>query len=183
MNMGRTLAAIAAACVLSSFCSGLIGPVYPIFILHKVEGSLKDIGLLYGFFYVVSATLKILAGKLVDKYGRTKIFVFGGILGALCTWGYIVSFNPLHLYILEFFNGLAYALQSPAFLVLLSEATSPQNRGFEIGVLDSTYDLAGAVASFISGSIVVIFGFDFLFYLCSGFQAVSSVIVFAFGRT
>ncbi|MEM2914127.1 MAG: MFS transporter, partial [Candidatus Bathyarchaeia archaeon] len=129
-----------------------------------------------------SAVLKILAGKLVDKYGKTKIFVFGGVLGAMCTWGYILSFSPVHLYLLEFFNGLAYALQSPAFFVLLSEATCPQNRGFEIGIFDSIYDLAGAAASIISGSIVAIFGFDFIFYVCSGFQVASSFLIFAIDK-
>jgi MFS family permease len=180
--MGRMLAAITAAGMLSSLYSGLVGPVYPIFVLQRVAGSLTDIGLLYAIFYLTSAILKVFAGRLVDKYGRTRIFVLGGIIGATCTLGYVLSFSPIHLYLLEFFNGLAYALQRPAFLVLLTEVTNPQSRGFEMGLFDSIYDLAGAIASFISALIIVNFGFNFLFYLCSGFQATSSFIVFASHR-
>jgi MFS family permease len=180
--MGRMLAAITAVGMLSSLYSGLVGPVYPIFVLQRVDGSLSDVGLLYMIFYLTSAIFKVFAGRLVDKYGRTRIFVLGGVIGALCTWGYVLSFNQMHLYLLEFCNGLAYALQRPAFLVLLAEATKPENRGFEMGIFDSIYDLAGAVASLISALIVINFGFDFLFYLGSGFQAASGFIVLASHR-
>lgn len=177
--MGRMLAAVTAVGMLSSLCSGLLGPVYPIFVLQRVQGNLTDVGMLYALFYLTSAVFKIYAGKLVDKYGKTRIFVLGGIMGALCTLGYALSFTSLHLYVLEFFNGVAYALQRPAFLVLLTEATKPQSRGFEMGIFDSVYDLAGVIASLVSVLIVVSFGFDFLFYLCSGFQATSGFVVLA----
>jgi len=177
--MGRMLATVTAVGMLSSLCSGLLGPVYPIFVLQRVQGNITDVGVLYALFYLTSAIFKVFAGKLVDKYGKTRIFVLGGVTGALCTLGYVLSFNSLHLYVLEFFNGLAYALQRPAFLVLLTEATKPQSRGFEMGIFDSIYDLAGVVASLVSVLIVVSFGFDFLFYLCSGFQATSGFVVLA----
>ncbi|MEM2875727.1 MAG: MFS transporter [Candidatus Bathyarchaeia archaeon] len=180
--MVNMLAAIITVGALSSLCLGLVGPVYPIFVLQRVKGSLTDIGLLYAIFYFTSATIKIFAGKLVDKYGKERIFVLGGIVGAICTWGYVLSSNQIHLYLLEFINGLAYALQRPAFLVLLAEATKSKSRGFEMGVFDSIYDLAGALASLASALIVVSFGFDFLFYLCSGFQVTSGFVIFASHR-
>ena len=78
---------------------------------------------------------------------------------------------------LEILNGVAYALQRPAFLVLLTDVTSSKKRGRQMGMFDSVDDLAGAVSSLVSVLIVASFGFQFLFYLCSGFQATSGLIV------
>ncbi|MBS7609089.1 MFS transporter [Candidatus Bathyarchaeota archaeon] len=177
--MGRALVAITAIGIFSSLCAGLIGPVYPIFVLQRLSGSISDVGLLYALFYISSALPKILAGKLVDRYGKEKIFIFGTILGTLCTLGYTLCFEAFQLYLLEILNGLAYALQRPAFLALLAEATEAKNRGFEMGIFDSAYDLAGAMASVVSALLVASFGFDLIFYLCSGFQVASGFVIIA----
>ena len=175
--MNRALAAIIAASVFSSLYAGLVGPVYPIFVLQKFSGSITDVGLLYTSFYLAAAVLKIFTGRLVDKVGKVPIFLMGGALGAACTLIYTLNLTITQLYLLEIFNGLAFALQRPAFLVLLTDATVPQKRGFQMGLFDSAEDLAGAVSSLISVIIVASLGFQFLFYLCSGFQATSGLIV------
>jgi MFS family permease len=180
--MGRALVAIIVIGIFSSLCAGLVGPVYPIFVLQRFSGSIADVGLLYALFYLSSAFLKIFAGKLVDKYGKEKVFILGALLGTACTLGYTLSFEAYQLYLLEFLNGLAYALQRPSLLALLADATEAKNRGFEMGIFDSAYDLAGAMASVASALIVASFGFDLLFYLCSGFQAVSGFVIIASRR-
>jgi len=64
MCMNRALATIIAASVFSSLYAGLVGPVYPIFVLQKFSGAITDIGLLYATFYITSAGLKLFTGRL-----------------------------------------------------------------------------------------------------------------------
>ncbi len=175
--MTRALAAIIAASVFSSLYAGLVGPVYPIFILERFAGTITDVGLLYTSFYLASAILKVFTGRLVDRIGKVPIFLLGGAIGTVCTLAYTLNLNITQLYLLEIFNGLAFALQRPAFLVLLTDATIPQKRGSQMGLFDSAEDLAGAISSLVAVLIVASFGFQFLFYLCSGFQATSGLIV------
>src|SRR3990172_1185286 len=177
MSMNRALDTIIAASVFSSLYAGLVGPVYPIFVLQKFSGAITDIGLLYATFYITSAGLKLFTGRLVDKFGKVPIFLIGGSISAACTLAYTLNFNITQLYMLEILNGVAYALQRPAFLVLLTDVTSSKKRGRQMGMFDSVDDLAGAVSSLVSVLIVASFGFQFLFSLCSGFQATSGLIV------
>ncbi|MEM3517588.1 MAG: MFS transporter [Nitrososphaerales archaeon] len=175
--MSRALALVILIGVLNSASIGLIGPVYPIFVTNRLAGSLSDVGLLYAVFYLSSAFLKIVTGKFSDIYGRHKIFLFGAFLGAIATFGYTLASNIAHLFILEFLNGTAFAFERPALIALTVDLSKPENLGFSVGLLDSFTDLIIALTSLLVAIVVGLFDIDYLFYLCSGLQAMSGFLV------
>lgn len=162
---------------LSSLGVGLLGPIYPIFVLNRFSASVVDIGMLLTIFGFVSALLKAPAGKLVDVYGAKKIFFVGIALGALCSLIYVFAFSLAHLYIVEFLFGVSYALQSPARLALIMDVNDVERRGLILGIFESAYDLAGAVAALIAAVIASNFGFEAVFYACFGCQILTAILI------
>jgi len=168
---------VVVLCTLSSFGVGLLGPVYPIFVVNRFSASLIDVGLLAAVFGLVAAVLKAPAGRLVDLYGKEKIFFPGVMVGAACSMLYIFAFDLMQLYIIEIFFGVSYALQSPALLALMMDISDKDNRGLFLGMFESASDIAGAVAALLSVIIVSMFGFEPLFFICSGCQATTGFFV------
>ncbi|MBS7607052.1 MFS transporter [Candidatus Bathyarchaeota archaeon] len=163
---------------LSSLGVGLLGPVYPIFVLNRFSASILDVGMLATVFGLVSAFFKTLAGKLVDAYGEKKVFFVGVMLGALCSLSYILAFELTHLYLIEFFFGIAYALQGPARLALImNNIGGRRKRGLILGIFETTYDVAGSLAAIIAAVIASNFGFEVIFFACSCCQIVTALLV------
>lgn len=175
--MTRALALVILIGVLNSASIGLIGPIYPIFVTNRLAGSLSDVGLLYAIFYLSSAFLKTITGKISDIYGRKKVFLLGALLGAIGTFSYTLASSVVHLFILEFLNGVAFALERPALLALAVDLSETKNIGFSLGLLDSATDLIIASTSLFVAIVVGFFDINSLFYICSGLQAISGFLV------
>lgn len=162
---------------LSTLGVGLLGPVYPIFIINRFSASAVDLGVLYAIFCLTTAVFKVFAGKLVDSFGKSKVFFVGVAVGAICSLSYIFAFNLIQLYLIEFFYGLSYALQRPALLALMFDVSKTCNRGLFLGMFESIYDFTEAFAAVFSVIIVSKFGFEPLFLMCSGCQATTGILI------
>jgi len=162
---------------LSSLGVGLLGPIYPIFVFNNFSASLVDVGILSAVFSLVAAVFNAPAGRLSDLYGREKIFFTGVMIGALCSLSYIFAFDLTQLYIIESFFGISFALQRPVLLALMADMSDKHERGLFLGMFESVYDMAWAVAALLSGIIVSMFGFELLFIMGSGFQASTGFFV------
>jgi MFS family permease len=156
---------------------GLLGPVYPIFVVNRFSASVIDIGVLYAVFCFTAAIFKAVAGKLVDVYGKERVFFAGVMVGAACSLSYIFAFDLAQLYLIEFFFGISYALQRPSILTLLVEFSDKNKRGLFLGMFESVYDIAEAAAALLSTLIATKIGFETLFFICSGCQATTGFFV------
>jgi MFS family permease len=150
----------------SSLGLGFLGPVYSIFVVKNFQASLFHAGILSAIFLLTSAIFKMPAGKLVDKYGKWKILFIGLIGCGVSSLSYIFAFDLIHLYIIEFLYGIAFAFQRPALLALMASVSDKPSRGMLMGIFDSVDDVSGAFAAVISGLIVSTAGFDMLFFVC-----------------
>jgi len=68
-------------------------------------------------------------------------------------------------------------MQIPAFYALLADKTRKKRRGFEIGLIDSSWNIFYGIASMISGILISIFGFSLIFTLASVLHLTSSIVV------
>jgi MFS family permease len=161
----------------SSLGLGFLGPVYSIFVVKNFEASLFHAGVLSSVFLLTSAIFKMPAGKLVDKYGKWKILFIGLIGCAVSCLSYIFAFDIIHLYIIEFAYGVAFAFQRPALLALMASVSDKPSRGMLMGIFDSVDDIAGAFAAVISGIIVTTLGFNALFLTCFTCYFLSGIFI------
>lgn len=179
--MRKQIAFMITLSSLSSLGVGLLGPIYPIYILNRFSASIVDLGLLLTIFGIASAIFKVIAGKMIDVYGKETILLVGGALGAVCSLAYIFVSNLIQLYIVEFAFGVSYALQDPARLAIVTELGG-RRKGFMIGISESAYEVACSLAALIAVAVVSNFGFEPIFFICSGCQASSGLVVLKYPK-
>ncbi|MCS7095756.1 MAG: MFS transporter [Candidatus Bathyarchaeota archaeon] len=173
----KSLALIITLSTLYSLGVGLLGPIYPVFVVNRFSASYVDLGILYAIFCLMAAVFKAPAGKLADLYGKEKIFMLGVIMGAACSLSYVYVSSLIHLYALEFLFGISHALQRPSILAMMVDLSDNGKRGFILGMFESVYDLTEAAAALLSTLIVAQVGFEALFYICSGCQATTGIFM------
>jgi DHA1 family multidrug resistance protein-like MFS transporter len=161
---------------LSSLGVGLLGPIYPIFVINRFSASFVDLGFLYAVVLLIAAFFKTLAGKLVDIFGKEKVFFCGVMIGAACSLSYMFAYNLTQLYVIEFFFGVSYALQRPSLLAFIVDLGSKEKKGLFLGVFESVYDVAEALAAVLSTIIVSQIGFEPLFLISSSCQITTGFI-------
>ncbi|MBS7647694.1 MAG: MFS transporter [Candidatus Bathyarchaeia archaeon] len=177
LKSSRTLMLALALSTLYSLGVGLLGPIYPIFVINRFSATVMDVGLLYAFFCGVAALFKTAAGRLTDVYGKERVFFAGVMMGALCSLGYIYVPNMTGLYMIEFLFGVSYALQRPSILALMVDLGKKKKSGTILGMFESIYDITEAVAALLSTVVATKIGFETLFFICSGCQATTGIFV------
>jgi DHA1 family multidrug resistance protein-like MFS transporter len=181
-KLTKPLLLLMALSTLYSLGVGLLGPIYPLFVVNRFSASLFDFGIIYAIFCIVAALFKTVAGKLADAYGREIIFFTGVMMGAICTLGYIYVTNIFQLYIIEIFFGLSHALQRPSLLALMVDISDKNKRGMFFGMFESAYDITEAVAALLSTLIASKIGFEPLFYICSGCQLTTGLFILKYKK-
>ena len=182
MKSSRALMLALALSTLYSLGVGLLGPVYPIFVINRFSATIMDLGFLYALFCGVTALFKVIAGKLTDIYGRERVFFTGVMMGALCSLGYVYVPNITSLYVIELLFGVSYALQRPAILAIMADLSERKKRGTILGIFESMYDITEAAAALLSTVIATKIGFEALFFICSGCQATTGIFVLKYKR-
>jgi len=162
---------------LSSLGVGLLGPVYPIFVVNRLSASYVDLGFLYAVILLTAAFFKAPAGKLADTYGKNRVFMVGVMIGACCSLAYVFTSSLAQLYIVEFFYGLSHALERPSLIALIVDFSDNDKRGFTVGMFESVYDMVEAFAAVLSTLIVSQLGFEPLFIMSSSCQVLTGVFV------
>ncbi|MEM2953174.1 MAG: MFS transporter [Candidatus Bathyarchaeia archaeon] len=182
LKSSRTLMLALALSTLYSLGVGLLGPIYPIFVVNRFSASVLDIGLLYAIFCFVAAVFKIAAGRLADTYGKERIFFAGVMMGALCSLGYVYVSSLPQLYAIEFFFGVSHALQRPSLLALMVDLSEKKRRSTVLGMFESIYDITEAAAALLATIIASKIGFETLFFICSGCQATTGLFILKYKR-
>jgi MFS family permease len=182
LKSSRTLTITLALSTLYSLGVGLLGPIYPIFIINRFSATVVDLGFLYALFCGVTAIFKVVTGKLTDVYGKERVLCAGVMIGSLCSLGYVYAPNITSLYIIEFLFGISYALQRPSILALMMDLSGKKKRGTILGIFESIYDITEAAAALLSTVIATKIGFEALFFICSGCQATTGVFILKYRR-
>ncbi|MEM3873924.1 MAG: MFS transporter [Candidatus Bathyarchaeia archaeon] len=182
LKSSRSLMLALALSTLYSLGVGLLGPIYPIFVVNRFSATIMDVGLLYALFCGVAALFKVAAGRLADVYGKERVFSIGVLMGAICSLSYIYVPNITGLYVIEFLFGISYALQRPSLLALIVDLGEKKKSGTVLGIFESIYDITEAAAALLATVIATKIGFETLFYICSGCQATTGIFVLKYKR-
>jgi DHA1 family multidrug resistance protein-like MFS transporter len=174
--MRRELYLIVLVQILVALSMGIVGPIYSIY-FEKISGSLKDVGIIIGTYWIIVGLLEIPFGMLSDKIEKRKIFAIGGILVSTSIFLYPIISNFYQILVAEIIGAIGYSMQMPAFYALLAEMTRKKRRGLEVGLIDSSWNVVYGIACMVSGLLVATFGFSLIFSLASFLHFSSSMIV------
>lgn len=144
--------------------------------------------------YLVTGLAAMFMGPLIgrgaDRFGKFKMFVFGGMVSIPMVIVYTnLGVTPLYVLILintAFFIGI-FSRTIPA-QALISAVPSPDKRGSFMAVNSSLQQVAGGVSSLVAGMIVVegadgnLVHFDTLGYILVGTVLITIVMTYYIAR-
>ncbi len=150
------------------FATGLLSPIYAVFVLDNIEGaSLEVIGFATAIYWISRVISVIPLSKLMDRIKGEKDEYYLMILGTL-----IISSMPLcyifidkawQIYVVQFFNAVAYSLVIPAWRVIFTKNMDKDRVGYEWSLDDVGVGIATAISATIGSFIASRLGFEYLF--------------------
>jgi len=109
------------------------------------------------------AAIVIIGGKVGDIYGRRKALMVGYFVFAVGSLLAIIAINVQLLQVARIIQGLGAALIVPGSLSILAETFKGKNQGLAIGLWGSVGALGLVLGPIISGTVVALFGWRFVF--------------------
>lgn len=129
------------------------GTAYGVHNLGIAEASLPTLYMVTGISMLVFSPM---IGKLSDKVGKYKVFLFGSTITCVMTLIYCnLSVTPLWIIIglnILLFVGITGRMISAS--ALMTAVPDPQDRGAYMGINSSIQQIAGGLASLLAGFIV-----------------------------
>ncbi|HEY4655966.1 MAG TPA: MFS transporter [Cyclobacteriaceae bacterium] len=115
--------------------------------------GIRNKGLLFTYFTMASLTVRLLAGRASDRYGRRRVLILS--LGLLLISMIIISQGrtPLDLITGISLYGLAHGMTSPTLLAWATDLSDPQHKGRGLASLYMFMELGIGVGAFSSGII------------------------------
>ncbi len=135
-------------------------------------------GILLSLFGLVNGVLQPFAGMLVDRAGRRKPFIIGGLLLlGVATLSYIFAGRYEELLISRVGQGVGAALTIPATLALITSASERRTRGGSMGVYTTLRVVGLAIGPLIGGALQDTLGFRSVFYTGTAFVLAGAFLV------
>ena len=157
--------------VLPLFVAKLPAPLFPL-------PETVRVGILISIFGLVNALLQPFAGAFIDRIGRRKPFIMGGLVFMMfATLGFLLVTSFTGLLFMRSLQGIGVALTVPAALALMVSASTKQTRGGSMGIYTTSRMIGLAIGPLIGGALFDRFGFDASFYTGAAFIIVAIVLV------
>jgi MFS family permease len=136
------------------------------------------VGLLISMFGLVNSILQPFAGAFIDRIGRQKPFILGGlILMALATLGFVLIGRFTSLLLMRSLQGIGVALTIPAALALMSGSSKKETRGGSMGIYTTSRMVGFATGPLLGGALYDKFGFNAAFFAGAGFIVIAIILV------
>ena len=148
---------------------GILGPVFGIFVALSVPGGSAEVaGFAVAIYWAVKAIVQLPIARYLDRTKGEKddyyIYVASHILYGLGMFAYLAVSTTVHIYLLQAFLGLAYAMYMASMYGLYSRHLDKNLESSEWSIYSVfSYSIATAIAGAVGGYIAVTYGFDVIF--------------------
>lgn len=158
---------------------GLIGPIFAIFLIGQIRGgNLAVIGYATAVYWVTKSIIQPFIAHFLDKnHGEKDDFVFlvvGMYVANLIPLGYIFSFLPWHIYVLEFIRALAMACVVPTWYAIFTRHIDKGREAFSWSMESTGIGFAAGISGAVGAWLANLFGFKIVFVLVTLFGLLSS---------
>jgi MFS family permease len=179
----RVVIALSAARLGDAIGNSILFVVLPLFVaklpapLFPLPETVR-VGILISIFGLVNALLQPFAGAFIDRIGRRKPFIMGGLVFmTFATLGFLIVTSFTGLLFMRSLQGIGVALTVPAALALMVSASTKQTRGGSMGIYTTSRMLGLAIGPLVGGALYDRFGFDASFYTGAAFIIVAIILV------
>ncbi|HET9055036.1 MAG TPA: MFS transporter, partial [Cyclobacteriaceae bacterium] len=167
--------------LLSTYAYGAVFTVVPDLCLHV---GIQNEGLPFVFLTIFSLSVRLIAGKASDLYGRKKVVIISTLIIAAAMLVLAFSTTPVLLITAISMYGLAQGMTSPTLLAWATDLSDEKHRGRGIASLYIFMELGIGIGAFISGFIYANNSENFFvtFFTCS-LLALTAFIYLVFLKT
>src|SRR5574342_415482 len=138
---------------LTDTASEMIYPLLPLFLTRVLGAGAMSLGVIEGVAEAANSILKIVSGRLSDRWNARKpLVLFGYSLSSAVRPLMALATSWLHVLALRFTDRLGKGIRGAPRDALLAQISAPQIRGRVFGV-QRAMDHAGAVAGPIAASL------------------------------
>lgn len=135
----------------------MLMPFGSAFSIHNLGMTQEQLPILYGITGLFSMIFGPLVGKWSDKFGLYRMFVIGSSLSIITVIIYTnMTVSPFWL--IQLINVVLFVSVTCRIITssaLMSAVPAPQDRGAFMSINSSVQQIAGGVATFVAGKIVV----------------------------
>ena len=143
--LGGNVLWLGVVSLLNDAASEMIYPLLPYFLVGTLGASAALLGVVEGVAESMSSLLKLVSGRLSDRFRRRKPLVVGGYAVAAGVRPLIaVATSPWHVLVIRFADRFGKGIRSAPRDALLAESVDPAVRGRAFG-MHRAADNAGAL--------------------------------------
>jgi MFS family permease len=183
LGANREVVALSIGRLGDAIGNSLIFVIVPLYIAQlpaPAVGLSQDLrtGILISLFGFVSFVVQPVAGMVVDRLNRRKIFVLIGlVIMVIGTSSYALTRTYSQLIIVRVAQGIGAGITIPATVAILTNASQKRTRGGSMGVYTTSRVLGLAIGPLLGGVLYSRYGFDISFYVGSAFVFVGVIAV------
>ncbi|MGC9502996.1 MFS transporter [Baaleninema sp.] len=157
---------------------GLIFGTLTTFVPLHIKASSIDLN--PGWFYTATAiasfSMRLLAGQASDRFGR-GLFISGALVCYALSMLTLVAADRSALFLLAgFIEGMAAGILIPTTIALITDRSSPDERGRVFSICVGGFDLGIAIAGPLLGSIADYVSYSVLFAIAAALAVLAFTI-------
>lgn len=175
----RNFASLSVARIAFAFSMGVFSTVFPVYAADSLGFTPSLISLLFTFRGVTNVLMRTPAGRLSDRIGRRRPFIFALALAvtAYALFGTLESFGPLIVAMSLF--GISWGMRIAPSMALVSDSVLDVDRPLALVLFMTMFDIGSALGSLLAGFSSAIFSQQTLLLMCAPILLVS-LLVFVF---
>lgn len=162
---------------------GMIAPIFAIFIVDRIEGAtVITVGVAAAVYWIIKSLVQLPLAVYLDRTDGERdefyTLVGGLLLVAFVAIGFIFITKIWHLFFLQAFNAVAFAMYTPAWSGIFSRHLDKDKPAFEWTLNSTTLGFAHGVTGAVGGILASQFGFNVVFLFSALLSFVAVVIIF-----
>jgi MFS family permease len=150
----------------------LITAFLPVFAVELFEATPTDIGISLATFNAVCVAVTLLLGRASDRFGRRLTVALGMIVCGLADLSYISAASLAQMLLATVGVAIGFSLVAPSLLALLTDVTTPEERGTAMGIYGVFEDIGVMAGPPLYGYAWKNQGVTSIFYLSAALQAI-----------
>jgi MFS family permease len=161
----------------------LFAPLFAIIVQDK-GGDAASVGLIWGFYTLVTGVSMIIFGKLSDKTHRLRTtMVLGNIFLIIASFSFLFVNNLVQIAVAQTIFAIGFGLLNPSMRALYAKLEYRGKEATEWAYMDGGNMLVMSAASVIGGFIVKGYGLAPLFITMTIAQLIGTIVLLRAVRT
>jgi MFS family permease len=175
----RNFASLSVARIAYAFSMGIFSTIYPVYAVGSLGLTPSLISLLFTFRGVTNVMVRMPAGRLSDRIGRRKPFIFAMALAAAvyALLGTVDSFAPL-IVVMSLF-GISWGMRIAPAMALVSDSVLDVDRPLALVLFMTMFDIGSAMGALLAGFSSAVLSQQTLLLICAPIL-LGSLLVFVF---